>query len=142
MWRRIARIRQFLARHPAVYWLIVLVTALLVGTSGARPTATGTPVADTAALAALPSGFRGVTVPLGTPPLPVYVGDRVDLVGVAPTLAVLEVGDGWAMIAVPADLVEAAAVLITDGSPVIVLSERHTPPATATQPPPDRSRTG
>ena len=142
MWRRIARIRQFLARHPAVYWFIVLVTALLVGTSGSRPPATNAPAVDTAALATLPMGFRGVTVPLGTPPLPVQVGDRVDLVGVAPTLAVLEVGDGWAMIAVPADRVEAAAALITDGSPVIVLSERRTPPATATQPPPGRSRTG
>lgn len=91
---------------------------------------------------ALPPGTRGVVVPLGTPPLPIRVGDRVDLVTVATDLEVLEIGEAWALIAVPTDRVEAAAGRLSVGEAMIVISERSTRPATAPRPPPDTPRTG
>lgn len=63
----------------------------LVGTTVTRPILAGEPIAaarlgasglgPTAAL--LPRGWRAVTLPLGTAPPPLTVGDRVELVGVA-----------------------------------------------------------
>ena len=142
MWRLVSRTRHFLTRHPLLYWVLVVALALAVGTSAPTPGSPAVVSATADVRDALPPGTRGVAVPLGTPPLPIRVGDRVDLVTVATDLEVLEIGETWALIAVPSDRVEAAAGRLSVGEAMIVISERRTRPSTAPLPPPDTPRTG
>jgi Flp pilus assembly protein CpaB len=88
------------------------------------------PAGLSAVAARLPPGTRGVAVPPGVAPLPVSVGDRVDVLGpalIASRALVVDVGDGAVTVAVRDGVAERVAEAVTLGTAVLVLSEVSSP---------------
>jgi hypothetical protein len=77
------------------------------------------------AAAMLPAGTRGVAVPVGIAPLPVAIGDRVDVLGPALLAAgalVVAVTDDAVTVAVPGSAARRVADVVVTGTVTLVLS--------------------
>ena len=121
-----------LARHPFIYWTIVVALAMAVATT--TPTQPPSPVTAVGVRPGLPAGTRGVVVGLGSPRLPVRSGDTVDVVGIAEELVVIELVDDGALVAVPeADVAEVSAAVAEERA-MVVMRSRQQPDAVVSQP--------
>jgi hypothetical protein len=120
------RISLSLSSRPWVYWSGVAALALLTGIAAqnfSKPTAAAV-CQPTVSVAADLRGTHGLAVPLGDPALPLHVGDRVDLVGIATNMAVLTVSDTAAVLAVRDADVEAVVSAVRNRATTMALVQR------------------
>jgi hypothetical protein len=68
-----------------------------------------------------PQGTRGVAIPLGEPALPLKPGDRVDVVGIAPNVEVLQVAEKAAVVAIPEAQVSAVVAALQKRTAALAL---------------------
>jgi Flp pilus assembly protein CpaB len=86
------------------------------------------PAGLSAVAALLPSGTRGVAIPIGLAPLPVEIGDRVDVHGsalLASNALVVAVGEEAITVAVDRDDADDVAYEAATGTVTLVLSGRR-----------------
>jgi hypothetical protein len=120
------RISLSLSSRPWAYWSGVAALALLTGLAAqnfSKPAAAVACQPTTSASAEL-SGTHGLAVSLGDPALPLHVGDRVDIVGVAANMAVLTVSDTAAVLAVRDADVEAVVAAVRNRATTMALVQR------------------
>jgi hypothetical protein len=127
----VRRLRVALSSRPWLYWTGVAVLATVTGLStqaASKPSPTTCATSSASAATGDPQArsTRGIAVPLGEPALPVHVGDRVDVVGVARNLSVLAVTEAAAVIAVPDESLDDVVAAVRARTTVLALVQRPT----------------
>jgi hypothetical protein len=124
----VRRFRIALSSRPWLYWTGVAVLAAVTGLStqaASKPNPTSCAAVSAGSAAdPLARSMRGIAVPLGEPALPVHVGDRVDVVGVARNLSVLAVTDIAAVVAIPDENLDEVVAAVRARTTVLALVQR------------------